>query len=93
MNRYGEQTMAHWKEHKPQAFGELESPVEFFTELGEEISGAIETRARELAGPEPEGEGYLQRLQRLQRLSSSRLTAEGEVLRERVLLDVEPDQE
>lgn len=90
MNRYGEQTMAHWKEHKPQAFGEMESPVEFFTELGEEISGEIEARARELAGPEPEGEGYLQRLQRL---SSSRLTAEGEVLRERVLLDVEPDQE
>lgn len=52
--------------------------------------GEIEARARELAGPEPEGEGYLQRLQRL---SSSRLTAEGEVLRERVLLDVEPDQE
>ncbi|MDQ0765618.1 hypothetical protein [Streptomyces canus] len=90
MNRYGEQAMTHWKEHKPQAFGELEIPEEFFTGLGEEISAEIETRARELAGPEPDGEGYLQRLQRL---STSRLTAEGEVLRERVLLDVEPDQE
>lgn len=90
MNRYGDQAMTHWKEHKPQAFGELESPEEFFTELGEEISTEIETRARELAGQEPDGEGYLQRLQRL---NTSRSTAEGEVLRERVLLDVEPDQE
>ncbi|MCZ4603319.1 hypothetical protein O3S80_05920 [Streptomyces sp. Lzd4kr] len=90
MNRYGDQAMTHWKEHKPQAFGELENPEEFFTELGEEISTEIETRARELAGQEPAAEGYLQRLQRL---NTSRSTAEGEVLRERVLLDVEPDQE
>ncbi|REH20623.1 hypothetical protein SAMN05428941_2402 [Streptomyces sp. 2114.2] len=90
MNRYGAQAMTHWKERKPQAFGELDNPEEFFAELGEEISTEIETRARDLAGQEPDGEGYLQRLQRL---NTSRLTAEGEVLRERVLLDVEPDQE
>ncbi|MET7778086.1 hypothetical protein ABZU94_29145 [Streptomyces mirabilis] len=90
MNRYGEQAMTHWREHKPHEFGELENREEFFTELGEEISTEIETRARDLAGEEPDGEGYLQRLQRL---NSSRMTAEGEVLRERVLLDVEPDAE
>ncbi|GAB2326661.1 hypothetical protein [Streptomyces variabilis] len=90
MNRYGEQAMTHWKEHKPLAFRELEDPEEFFTGLGEEIATEIETRARELAGEEPDGEGYLQRLQRL---NTSRLEAEGEVLRERVLLDVESDQQ
>lgn len=90
MNRYGAQAMMHWKEHKPQAFGELENPEEFFAELGEEISTEIENRARELSAQEPDGKGYLQRLQRL---NTSRLTAEGEVLRERVLLDVESDQE
>ncbi|MGA5441924.1 hypothetical protein ACPCKW_20720 [Streptomyces griseoincarnatus] len=90
MNRYGEQAMAHWKENKPLAFQELGDPETFFTALGEEIATEIETRARELAGKELEGEGYLQRLQRL---NTSRLEAEGEVLRERVLLDVEPDQE
>ncbi|MDQ1019925.1 hypothetical protein [Streptomyces afghaniensis] len=90
MNRYGAQAMTHWKENKPLAFQELEAPETFFTALGEEIATEIETRARELAGKEQEGEGYLQRLQRL---NTSRLEAEGEVLRERVLLDVEPDQE
>ncbi|MFK4184346.1 hypothetical protein ACI2L4_10055 [Streptomyces sparsogenes] len=90
MNRYGEQAMTHWKENKPLAFRELEDPEMFFTALGEEIATEIETRARELSGKEPDGEGYLQRLQRL---NTSRLEAEGEVLRERVLLDVEPDQE
>jgi len=90
MNRYGAQAMTHWKEHKPQAFEELENPEAFFTELGEVISTEIETRARDLAGQEPDGEGYLQRLQRL---NTSRLTAEDEGLRQRVLLDVEPDRE
>ncbi|MGW7521862.1 hypothetical protein ACWGJ2_40495 [Streptomyces sp. NPDC054796] len=90
MNRYGAQAMTHWREHKPQAFGELENPEEFFTQLGEEISTENETRARDLAGPTLNGEGYLQRLQRL---NTSRLAAEGEVLRERVLLDMEPGRE
>ena len=90
MNRYGEQAMEHWKENRPRAYRELEDPQEFFTDLGEEIAQEVETRARDLAGKEPEGEGYLQRLQRL---NTARLEAEGAVLRERVLLEEEPDQE
>lgn len=90
MNRYGEQAMAHWQEHRPQAFQELEDPQGYFAGLGEEISQSIEARARALAGVQPPGEGYLQRLQRLQ---TARAEAESQVLRETVLLEVEPHQE
>lgn len=90
MNRYGEQAMEHWKENRPQAYRKLEDPEDFFTDLGEEIAQEIETRTKALAGKGTEGEGYLQRLQRL---NTSRLEAEGEVLRERVLLEEEPGQE
>ena len=90
MNRYGAQAMEHWKENRPQAYQELDDPQEYFTQLGEEISQAVEGRARELAAKEPQREGYLQGLQRL---NTAQVEAEGEVLREMVLLEAEPDQE
>ncbi len=90
MNRFGEQAMAHWQEHRPAALGGLEDPPEYFTELGQEIAQSIEAMARSLAGPQPVGEQYLARLQRLQ---TARSEAESTVLRETLLLETEPDQE
>ncbi|MEU6349682.1 hypothetical protein ABZ896_10180 [Streptomyces sp. NPDC047072] len=90
MNRYGEQAMEHWRQNRPQAYRELEDPQEYFTDLGTQIEQEVEARARQLAGTEPDGEGYLQRLGRL---NTARLEAEGAVLRERALLEEEPEQD
>lgn len=88
VNRYGALAMDHWRQHRPQALSELEEPEVYFTDLGEALAEAIETRTRALASPEPAGEGYLERLQRL---NSATRQAEGEVLREMVLLKVEQE--
>lgn len=90
MNRYGKQAMRHWQEHRPRAYQELTDPEEFFTAFGEEISQAIEERARALAGRDPQGEGFLQKARRL---NTARFEAEATVLREMVLLEVEEEAE
>ena len=84
MNRYGAQAKAHWQRKFPQRVRDLEDPEAFFTQLGEDVAEAIEQMARSLAGSGPPGEGYLQRLQRL---NTARAQAESHVLREMVLLE------
>ncbi|WP_327009737.1 hypothetical protein OHA72_22405 [Dactylosporangium sp. NBC_01737] len=82
MNRYGQQAMEHWQTTMPQRVRDLPDPVQFFTQLGEELETAVEELSRTLAGQAPSGEGYLQRVQRL---TTARFEAEGQVLREMLL--------
>jgi len=88
VNRYGAQAMDHWQRTQPDRLNELDDPEAFFTQLGEDVSQAIEELARTLAGPSPPEEGYLQRLKRL---NTARATAESHVIREMVLLE-NPDE-
>lgn len=90
MNRYGAQAMAHWSRTMPQRLQELPDPEAYFTQLGEDVSQAIEELARRLAGEPPEQENYLQRLQRL---NTARAEAESRVLLEMVLIEGEEPQE
>ncbi|WP_328384360.1 hypothetical protein OHQ88_33400 (plasmid) [Micromonospora zamorensis] len=83
MNRYGAQAMTHWSETMPLRLSDLQDPEAFFTQLGEEVSQAIEELTRRLAGQQPEQETYLQRLQRL---NTARQEAESQVIREMVLV-------
>lgn len=84
MNRYGAQAMEHWRRARPERLRELADQEEFFTRMGEDVAQAIEEMARRLAGQRPpQGETYLQRLQRL---NTARATAESHVIREMVLL-------
>lgn len=87
MNHFGAQMMRHWQAERLLEYQELEEPEKYFTQLGEEIAEQVETRARSMAGAAPPKEGYLDRLQRL---NSARLGAEGEVVREYLLQ--EPEQ-
>ncbi|MFD6504180.1 hypothetical protein [Streptomyces goshikiensis] len=82
MNHFGAQMMRHWQAERPLAYQDLEEPEKYFTQLGKEIAEQVETRARSMAGAAPPQEGYLERLQRL---NSARLGAEGEVVREYLL--------
>lgn len=84
MNRYGAQALAHWQRTFPQRVQDLEDPETFFAQLGDDVSAAIQELARTLAGPQPPGEGYLQRLTRL---NTAHAMAESHVLREMVLVD------
>jgi hypothetical protein len=82
--------MAHWQQTMPDRLAELPNPEAFFTRLGEDISQAIEELGRQLAGPAPAQETYLQRLRRL---NMARVEAESQVLRRMVLLAQPPTPE
>ena len=42
MNRYGAQAMRHGTDAHPERLREMDDPQEFFTQLGNDISQAIE---------------------------------------------------
>ena len=86
MNRYGAQAKRHWQRNFPNRIRDLQDQEAFFTQLGEDVSEAIETMAWTLAGAQPDGEGFLARLQQL---NTARAMAESHVLREMVLLETQ----
>jgi hypothetical protein len=87
MNRYGRLAQRHWAKWRPNELSQIPDPEEFFTKLGLDVEDQVEQLTAALAGDDPGGEDYLQKLGRLR---MARLTAESQVLREQVLLPPEP---
>lgn len=65
MNRYGRQALRHWQEHLPGSYAQIEDPETFFTELGEQMQQEVTARKRALAGDDPGGEAFMDKLGRL----------------------------
>ena len=65
MNRYGRSARQHWMTHAPSRMAALPDPEEFFTGLGVLVQGQVSDLTRRLAGPDPAGETYLQKVARL----------------------------
>jgi hypothetical protein len=65
MNRYGRQAMRHWQENLPQRYRQIEDPETFFTHLGEQMQQQVIEGKRSLAGDDPGGETFLDKLGRL----------------------------
>lgn len=87
MNRYGRLAQDHWTKWRPNQLRQIPDPEEYFTTLGEEVEQQVEELAATLAGDDPGGEDYLEKLGRLR---MARLNAESQVLAEMVLLPPEP---
>jgi hypothetical protein len=87
MNRYGRQAQEHWVKWRPHQLSQIPDPEAFFSSLGLQVETQVELLARDLAGDDPSGEGYLQKVGRLR---MARLDAEAQLLREMVLLPPEP---
>lgn len=87
MNRYGRMAQSHWSRFLPTRYSQIEDPTRFFAELGAEVEDEVVTQASLIAGDDPVGEGYLDKLGRLR---MAKLQAEEQVLAERVLLPAEP---
>ena len=90
MNHYGKQAQQHWARWRPTQYQQISDPETFFTKLGQETAQQIATLAADLAGDDPPGETYLQKMGRLNR---ARLEAEEIVLAETILLPPEPGME
>ena len=93
MNNYGRIAMTHWQRWRPEAYRALPNPEAFFSTLGETIEDEIGDLAFDLRQPDRPGEGYLEKVGRL---NMDKLMAEERILGERVYaireFDDEPDQ-
>ncbi len=87
MNTYGRLAQQHWAKWRPNQLRQIPDPETFFTELGQDVETQIEALEIALAGDDPGGEEYLEKVGRLR---MARMTAESQVLREMVLLEPEP---
>lgn len=90
MNRYGARAREHWKRWLPTRYSQLDDPESFFTDLGEEVEARIDELSQALAGSDPPGEGYLDKVGRL---NMARFNAESDLMREMVLIEPEPGVE
>jgi hypothetical protein len=79
MNRYGTRAQEYWQTHLPSRYAQIDNPIAYFTTLGEEMAAQINSLALSLAGDDPAGEAYLQKVGRL---NMARLQAEEQVIRE-----------
>lgn len=88
MNRFGLMALEHWRTNLPRRFSTVQDPETYFRQVGELAQQRIEDLAADLAGDDPAGEGYLEKLGRL---NMARLQAEETVVREDLLPDPEQD--
>jgi hypothetical protein len=85
--KYARMAERHWRRWLPSRVAAMPDPSSFFSELGEQAASQIEDLTFELAGDDPPGETYMQKLGRLQ---MARVAAEEMVLPELILLPPEP---
>lgn len=92
MNSYATRADRHWSQYRPQAYGQIPETdrTTFFTEMGERAASRIGDLTLELAGEDPPGETYLDKVGRL---NMAKLRAEEIVLPEEVLAEPEPGTE
>ena len=92
MNKYGRMAIRHWQTFLPDRLRAMpeRDQTRFFTELGEQAAAEIEELQMQLAGPDPVGEGYLEKVGRL---NAARMQAEEKVLAELILLAPEEQDE
>lgn len=65
MNKYGQQARTYWETERPEALSQIPDPTEFFSTLGQQVQDQVIDLSQQLAGPDPEGEGYLEKVGRL----------------------------
>lgn len=85
MNKYAHMAISHWQKTDPDRYQQIPEGErqEFFTDLGERAETEIQQLQTALAGPDPVGEGYLEKLGRL---NMARLQAEERVLADLILI-------
>jgi hypothetical protein len=92
MNKYGDQAMKTIRDFDPDRFGAIPeaSRTAYFQALGLEIQGMVSDLSFELAGPDKAGEGYLEKVGRL---NAAKLQAEEMAMNEMVYSTLPPDED
>jgi hypothetical protein len=90
MNEYGRMALDHWQQHLPERYRRIEDPNSFFSTLGDQVATRIADLTLDLAGQDPVGETFMDKLGRLNNASQR---AREIVLPEMVLLAPEIDED
>ena len=92
MNKYAHMAARHWERFLPDRLHAIpeNERTPFFTSLGEQAAAQIEELQTRLAGPDPAGEEYLEKVGRL---NAARMQAEEIVLRDLILVEPTHDPE
>ena len=85
MNRYGAVAEKHYRTFLPTRYASITDPTDFFNELGEQISEQIDQTKWSLAGDDPVGETFMDKL--------GRLNMADQMARETVLAEFLPEPE
>ena len=65
MNQYGLIARDHWIKVAPSRYAALPNAEEYFEDLGEQVQGQVDDLSQRIAGPDPAGEAYLEKVGRL----------------------------
>ena len=65
MNKYALIAEDHWKKAAPSRYADLPNPEQYFEELGEQVLSQVDDLSQTIAGPDPAGETYLEKVGRL----------------------------
>ena len=90
MNTYGKFAQEAWRTTAPAEYALIPDPVQWFEALGEEAAQRVGELMMELAGPDPMGETYLEKVGRL---NASKMQAEEIVRAEMLTPDPSVQQE
>ena len=90
MNTYGKFAQEAWKTTAPAEYALIPDPDQWFEALGEEAAQRVGELMMELAGPDPAGEAYLEKVGRL---NASKMQAEEIVRAEMLTPDPSVQQE
>ena len=90
MNTYGKFAQEAWRTTAPAEYALIPDPEAWFEQLGEEASIRVEDLTTALAGPDPVGETYLEKVGRL---NASKMQAEEIVRAEMLTPDPSVQQE
>ncbi len=90
MNEYGQMALDHWQRWLPERYSQIEDPNSFFSALGDQVATQIADLTMDLAGEDPPGEQFMQKLGRL---NNAAQRAREMVLPQTVLLDPETDED
>ena len=90
MNTYGKFAQEAWKMTAPAEYALIPDPNQWFEALGEEAAQRVGELMMELAGPDPVGETYLEKVGRL---NASKMQAEEIVRAEMLTPDPSVQQE